>query len=222
MDADQAKAVLSEALEKEHVPGFREPLAAALRRMLKDGRTPSREVAVDPLVTAFLLYNREHYEHYNDNASALAAKQAALRLMRKLDGARLGRFIVGRRGAKMRFCFDPSLVEPVVQALSGLRNEDVLEEREAEQARADAGKPAQSAAREGVDALPSPGCGRPPDGAPVERAVLTHRFLVRADFLAEIALPADLAPNEARRLARFVTALPFEEHRAPAEEEARD
>jgi len=39
---------------------------------------------------------------------------------------------------------------------------------------------------------------------------LTHVFYLRPDVPVEIELPTDLRPDEAERLARFITALPFD------------
>lgn len=48
------------------------------------------------------------------------------------------------------------------------------------------------------------------DDAGVSQKFLTHFFYLRSDVPVEIELPTDLRPDEAERLARFITALPFD------------
>jgi hypothetical protein len=44
-----------------------------------------------------------------------------------------------------------------------------------------------------------------------EHEWITHSFHLRPDLTLELDLPADLTPQEATRIARFVEALPFGE-----------
>jgi hypothetical protein len=43
---------------------------------------------------------------------------------------------------------------------------------------------------------------------------ISHRFVLRPDFRVDVDLPADMTQAEARRLAAFITSLPFEDGEA--------
>ena len=65
--------------------------------------------------------------------------------------------------------------------------------------------------------IPSPPSVRPaaaneaePSKPAEAPAMIEHRFVVRPDYVVTFELPVDLSDVEARRLARFVIALPFE------------
>jgi hypothetical protein len=53
---------------------------------------------------------------------------------------------------------------------------------------------------------------RAPGPAPADSrpgGVITHRFVLRPDFLLNVELPSDLTRTEATRVAEFIKALPF-------------
>ena len=50
----------------------------------------------------------------------------------------------------------------------------------------------------------------PPPAEPSTPELITHRFVIRPGYTVEVNLPADFSDVEARRLARFVIALPFD------------
>jgi len=52
---------------------------------------------------------------------------------------------------------------------------------------------------------------------PADDDALTHTFHLRSDYQIELSLPVDLSPNEAKRLAMFIRALPLDEYDWDAE-----
>jgi hypothetical protein len=101
-------------------------------------------------------------------------------MFRELEGLGCGQFVVGRRGWPSRFVW--------AGAITSVGRTATGEEAEVEAIGDDA-----------ADA-------EAPDEA---GDTLAHSFHLRPDLTVELRLPPDLTPDEARRLAEFVRALPF-------------
>lgn len=112
-------------------------------------------------------------------------RNRVIEVMRALEAAGVGRFVVGRKGHPSRFEWSNSPIS-VGRVASGA---------------SDSFEPLR---REQPMKWPSRGEER-------EAHPLTHRFRLRKDLEVSIELPEDLTASEATRLADFIRTLPFSE-----------
>jgi hypothetical protein len=106
-----------------------------------------------------------------------------IKVLKKLENLKVGKFIEGRRGKESRFSWVESMIE--VGALAS-------------------GAGGSSEAQ-----LLSTAGEKHTEGTPVV-ALLGHSFRLRPDITIALALPPNLTLNEASRLADFIRTLPFE------------
>ena len=104
-------------------------------------------------------------------------------LLKGLEEAGCGRFVVGRRGSPSRFEWSVSLRSVGLAATSG--SDAVVQiDRDADENDSDE-----------LDDVNS----------------ILHSFVLRPDFRVKLELPVDLTAREARRLAEFLRTLPFDD-----------
>lgn len=111
-------------------------------------------------------------------------------LLRGLEEAGCGRFVVGRRGAPSRFEWTVSLRSVGLAATSGSDEVDQIDR----------------------DADESDGEEQANVSDELENSnSISHSFVLRPDFRVMLELPVDLTAREARRLAEFLRTLPFDD-----------
>jgi hypothetical protein len=114
------------------------------------------------------------------DAGTSCNRRDVIAVFKKLQHIGVGFFIVGRRSLPSRFAPSPSL------SLSEI------------------GHAARGSSAPGGDRAPGPrAAGRQPIG------LISHRYVLRPDFLLTVGLPSDLTRTEATRLAEFIKSLPF-------------
>jgi hypothetical protein len=123
------------------------------------------------------------------NEGGAPSRVDVVALMKGLQQAGCGRFIVGRRGAPSRFEWTVSLRSVGLAATSGSDRVDQMEVDAEERDAADA-----------TDSRAEFDCGT---------ASITHSFVLRRDYRVSLTLPVDLTSREATRLAEFLQTLPF-------------
>jgi len=109
-------------------------------------------------------------------------------LLKGLQEAGCGRFIVGRRGAASRFEWSVSLRSVGRAATSGSGEVSQID----------------------LDADERDGDDDSMDEA--DNASITHTFALRPEYRVKLRLPTDLTAREAKRLADFLRTLPFDDH----------
>ena len=111
-------------------------------------------------------------------------------LLKGLEQAGCGRFVVGRRGAPSRFEWSVSLRSVGLAATSGSDAVSKID-RDADE-------------NDGEEQLT---VGDELD----ESSLILHSFVLRPDFRVKLELPVDLTARESRRLAEFLRTLPFDD-----------
>lgn len=110
-------------------------------------------------------------------------------LMKGLQEANCGRFIVGRRGSPSRFVWSVSLRSVGLAATSGSDHVECI----------------------GIDAEERDSGNANEEQTEFDHdSSITHSFILRPDYRVELRLPADLTSREAARLADFLRTLPFD------------
>ncbi|HYI07493.1 MAG TPA: hypothetical protein VEK57_00355 [Thermoanaerobaculia bacterium] len=113
-------------------------------------------------------------------AGTSCSRREVIAVFKKLQQIGAGFFIVGRRSLPSRFV--------PIESLS----------------LAEIGRAARGNSAPGRDRAPGPGA------ADLQAAgVISHRFVLRPDFLLTVELPSDLTRAEATRIAEFIRSLPF-------------
>lgn len=108
-------------------------------------------------------------------------------LLKGLQEADCGRFVVGRRGSPSRFEWSVSLRSVGLAATSGCEAVNQIEDDADEQ--------------DGDDAFADDS----------EGPSITHTFVLRPEYRVKLTLPVDMTPREAKRLADFLRTLPFDD-----------
>jgi len=108
-------------------------------------------------------------------------------LLKGLQEAKCGRFIVGRRGSPSRFEWSVSLRSVGLAATSGSDEVSQIDEDADEQ--------------DGDDEFADDG----------DDSSITHAFVLRPDYRVKLTLPVDMTSREAKRLADFLRTLPFDD-----------
>lgn len=118
-----------------------------------------------------------------------AERKEVVEMFKKLEELGLGQFIVGRRNSPSRFAWTVGMVETAKDVFE--KQDDALI------------KPLPKAELEMLEEEPE-------DLEEEEEEGFTrHAFQLRKDLVVHFSLPSDLTPQEAKRLAMFVTALPL-------------
>ena len=188
------------------------PVLAALARTLRANipqqrEHPSHEVLLDDWAHAFAMAQNRRPTH--------PLKQGVLDVARRLDDAGLGRLRLGRRGKKTRFSLPPAELSSWLAALEQTPTDDDAPFRLTLEQAPEPATPAlrpEPSPSESTRPSPAPAMPRSPPSAasaPSDRRV-AHRFVVRPGVVVEFELPEDFSAPEAKRLATFVTALPFD------------
>jgi hypothetical protein len=118
-----------------------------------------------------------------------ASRSDVVRVLKSLEKAGCGKFIVGRGGHPSRFRWD---VEMVAVGGYAAGQPTVIEE-------IDPGTPTEEEAERVSESLPSRGVQE-----------ITHTFRLRPDLPITFGLPVDLTAAEAARLSDFIKTLPFD------------
>lgn len=106
-------------------------------------------------------------------------------LLKGLQEANCGRFIVGRRGSPSRFEWSVSLRSVGLAATSGSDEVNQMDEDADE--------------RDGDDEF-ADDC---------DETSITHTFVLRPEYRVKLTLPVDMTSREAKRLSDFLRTLPF-------------
>ncbi|MCC9654636.1 hypothetical protein [Rhodopirellula halodulae] len=106
-------------------------------------------------------------------------------LMKGLQEANCGRFVVGRRGSPSRFEWSVSLRSVGLAATSGSDEVNQMDD----------------------DADEQDGDGEFADDS--DNSSITHTFVLRPEYRVKLTLPVDMTPREAKRLSDFLRTLPF-------------
>lgn len=123
------------------------------------------------------------------NEGSAASRRDITRVLKELEKAGCGKYILGRRGHQSRFQPDPKIeMVAVGRYASG------------QTAAIDDANPSVSSEAEALDTQ---------DASMNGSGELAHRFQLRPHLLVSIMLPADLTSAEAGRLADFIRTLPF-------------
>lgn len=115
------------------------------------------------------------------------------RVLKELERARCGEYVVGRKGHPSRFRWDVEMVA-VGQYAAGTST--------------DIGEVDPGTGSEDDVSSSEP---EPAQTADTSRQ-FTHRFPLRSDLVVSLDLPVDLTAKEAARLADFIKALPIDPH----------
>lgn len=118
-----------------------------------------------------------------------ASRSDVVRVLKSLEKAGCGKFIVGRGGHQSRFRWD---VEMVAVGGYAAGEPTVIEE-------IDPGAPTEEEAERVSESLPSGGVQE-----------ITHTFRLRPSLPVTFGLPVDLTAAEAARLSDFIKTLPFD------------
>lgn len=116
------------------------------------------------------------------------SREEIVTLMKGLQEANCGRFIVGRRGAQSRFEWGGVSLKSVGMAATSASEEVTQMAEDADEQDAD-----DETSEVYVDDS------------------ITHAFVLRPDCLVKLKLPVDLTAREAKRLADFLRTLPFDD-----------
>ncbi len=108
-------------------------------------------------------------------------------LLKGLQEANCGRFIVGRRGSPSRFEWSVSLRSVGLAATSGSDEVNEMDEDADE--------------RDGDDELADDS----------DESSITHTFVLRPEYRVKLTLPVDMTSREAKRLSDFLRTLPFDD-----------
>lgn len=173
------------ALEKLHKEGLRvlyktDKTAKALFDTLAKRVNNSREQRVDQM------------ERSLANDGVAASRREITRVLKALEDAGCGEYIVGRKGHPSRFRWDVEMVA-VGRYAAGIST--------------DIGQVSPGLPTEDDDISAEVGSDGLSAASPRE---FTHGFQLRPDLPVSFRLPADLTTAEAARLADFVKTLPFD------------
>lgn len=127
------------------------------------------------------------------NEGSQASRSDVVRVLKALERAGCGKFVVGRAGHPSRFRWD---VEMVAVGRHAAGQPAIIEQ-------VDPGTPSEEEVIQ-TETVPE---GPSSDGV----RELTHAFRLRPDLPVSFKLPVDLTAAEAARLADFIKTLPFDE-----------
>jgi len=121
------------------------------------------------------------------------ARYDVVAALKELEKSGVGKFVVGRKGAKSRFVWDGDLQAASPERAAGRRTASTSAAPRVEEK----GQPSLS------------GVARAPAVTASSPRTLEHAFYVRAGVLLKVQLPEDVTPQEIERVCQFLQAIPF-------------